>query len=158
MLEKASSVQRWHVAPTMTRGSKATASATDALPASAKPTKTAAKTTQPKESTAVKPHIKKNALKTKSKPVVPVSEYHDGMIRKHKAGRVVIRELMLDLLDLDEKVFVGTPCFDSNGRCRMPGASSVSWDDLLDYSPFAFEMLHLGQQSTAVLNAEPIVG
>lgn len=162
MLEKVTSVQRWQVAPTMTRGSRTTALATDVhfqksekadkadKADSAKPKKTEGKKTKSKS--MKKTSKKKKSSKTQSKPVVPVSEYHDGMIRKTKSGRSVIIELMLEVMNLDEHIFPDYPAFEpSDGTCRLhfEGAKSFIWKDVLQYSPRAFEMLHLGQKNIA---------
>ena len=89
----------------------------------------------------------KKAEVKKSKPVIPVSEWDDSCIRRTKAGRSAIIELLRGLFQLDEVVFPDAPAFEPDGTCRLKfeGAQELKWEELLAASPEAFETLYLGK-------------
>lgn len=134
VLEKANSLPKWQVAPPMTRGAKASTQENGNTIQSEKKTKRAK---------TVKCHIKKPRMQA-AKPVVPVSQMDENVIRRTNAGRAAIKELMKNLSDLHAKVYPDSPAFDDHGRCKIPGAKQATWQDLLDASPAGFESLRLG--------------
>lgn len=79
------------------------------------------------------------------KPKLPVSEWDESHIRRTKAGRDCIKELMVRLCNLHEQVFSSSPAFDVHGNCRMKfaGAGDLTWSQLLDDAPSALEAMQL---------------
>ena len=148
VLDKVATLKKWSVAPPMTRGSKAAAAS---LPNEKEdtvdhlPPKKEKKSKKSKK--ALKMHVKKPKLSA-PKPVkdaVNVDGLDESSIRRTPQGREAVKLIMNSLLKLDEKSFGSAPVFSPEGKCRMKfeGAELVSWQDLLDSSPMAFETLRL---------------
>eukprot|EP00435_Cladocopium_sp_Y103_P038496 s1840_g10.t1 len=130
VLEKVPGLQRWHVGPPMTRGSK---SLSVAPKAKAKP-----------KASHVRP-------KKKEKPTVEETEPTEADIKRTKAGRKAIQDIMNNLIELDDKINPTVPAFDYKdfGKCRLKfeGASTLTWDILLEAAPDSFECMCRGLSS-----------
>lgn len=154
ILEKVPNLQRWQVATTMTRGSKASDKTlnADVAPgngpvAPGKGLKKTEKSTKKEKSIVqvAKRHLKKKTIKP-AKPTVPVEEHGPDSIRRNNNGRVVVQELLTEILDLDEKSFEAHPAFRPSGELLMQleGANTIKRQDIIHHAPKAFETMYLG--------------
>ena len=132
VLEKVPGLQRWHVGPPMTRGSKTVSAAAKPKP-------------KPKAN-----HVKGKAKK--EKPTVEEQELKETDIKRSKAGRKVIEDIMCGLLELDDKTFPLVPAFDynNNGKCRLKfeGADTLTWEVIKESAPECFECMCPGSISS----------
>ena len=91
----------------------------------------------------------KRKPKAKAAEAAPLEEEEaitEESIRRSTAGRSAIKVLMRQLFLLDSRIFATAPAFDLEGRCRLklPGASNVTWNQVLEASPQGIECLCLG--------------
>ena len=132
VLEKVPGLQRWHVGPPMTRGSKSVTVAAKAKP----------------KAKAI--HVK--AKTKKEKPTVEEHEPKETDIKRSKAGRRVIENIMYGILELDDKTYPLVPAFDyqDNGKCRLKfeGADTLSWEIIKDSAADCFECMCPGSSSS----------
>lgn len=146
VLARVSSLRRWSVAPTMTRGSKAVGQ--ELTPDLLVTENKAGKNKEKGNGKVVKMHIKKPKIKAAapSKPVVAVGDISAENIRRNNNGRAAVLELMNELMELDEQTFPSAPAFDPEGICKMPfeGAKNIKKQMIVDAAPMAFEAMPPG--------------
>ena len=132
VMARVSSMKKWHVMPTMVRGAAKTSK-----PANGQAPDFGGEVTGKKA-----PRPKKNKVKS---CLVDISA---ETITRSEEGAEAIKVLMEELHRLDMARFPDSPIFENGGmgacKLKFPGASGVTWAEVLERSPAAFSSVHLG--------------
>lgn len=131
VLTRVEGMKRWHVMPTMTRGSK---QAQKGVPRPKADHVHDAETSKAKRQ-------KKNPVKANLLHVDIGAEH----ITRSQSGAETIRTIMTEIQRLDESIYSAAKMFEDNGTCRMKfeGASLMNWETILEKSPEAFSAMYL---------------
>ena len=140
VLSRVEGMRKWHVGPTMLRGSQ---KSLDDLP------KVKAKQDSNTDGKQNKKDMKDKKLKkqkTKTLPAetsVPLDITVETLSRGNPLRHDAIKNLLREIFHLDTQLFGQSPLFDGNGKCRMKfiGADQVSINQILDQSSLAFETM-----------------